>query len=276
MPYALAPQPTGVDRLSNLRVLALMPHPDDIEILCAGTLIRLASLGCELHFATMTPGDKGSVTLTSQEIATVRRAEARSSAELAGAKSYTCLEFSDLEIVFDNYSRKRVTGLLRQIEADVVFTTPPIDYMFDHEITSKLVRDACFNAPVKNYQTTPSSVPSVRIPYLFYSDPIGGHNLFGARLLPDFLIDISAQIEIKVQLLSCHDSQRAWLRKQHGMDDYIESMRRWARERGTLAGVEYAEGFRQHVGHPYPADNPLIDLVQAVPIKILGGESVIE
>src|SRR5580700_6758984 len=101
--------------MQNLRVLALMPHPDDIEILCAGTLIRLNSIGCELHFATMTAGDKGSVDLTRPEIAAIRREEARRAADAVGAISYTCLEFSDLEIVFDNHSRSRVAGLIRRV-----------------------------------------------------------------------------------------------------------------------------------------------------------------
>ena len=177
--------------MQNLRVLALMPHPDDIEILCAGTLIRLKSLGCELHFATMTPGDKGSVVLGRTEIAAVRREEARRSADVAGAKSFTCLEFADLEIVFDNESRRCVAGLLRRIDPDIVFTTPPVDYMYDHEITSKLVRDACFNAAVRNYSTEGLAAPSGKIPHLFYSDTIGGDNLFGTPIMPHILVDIS-------------------------------------------------------------------------------------
>jgi LmbE family N-acetylglucosaminyl deacetylase len=253
--------------MSNLRVLALMPHPDDIEILCAGTLLRLKGSGCELHFATMTAGDKGSVALAQTEISIVRREEARQSATRAGAKSYTCLEFLDLEIVFDNDSRRRVAALLRRIDPDILFTTPPVDYMFDHEITSNLVRDACFNAAVKNYPTNDDEAPTGKIPHLYYSDPIGGRDLFGVDIPPHFLVDISAQMDRKVEMLACHNSQRAWLQRQHGMDDYIESMRRWAQDRGALAGIEYAEGFRQHLGHPYPTDNPLIELLQAVVVE---------
>ncbi len=252
--------------MSNLRVLALMPHPDDIEILCVGTLMRLGSLGCELHFATMTAGDKGSVERTRDRIAAVRRIEARLAAEDAGAESFTCLEFTDLEIVFDNAARRRVAGLLRQVDPDMVFTTPPVDYMFDHEITSQLVRDACFNAAVKLYRADDSAAPSSKIPHLYYSDPIGGHDPFGTAIRPHFIVDISAEIDRKVAALSRHDSQRSWLRAQHGMDDYIESMRRWSRERGAMVGVDYGEGFRQHLGHPYPTDNPLIGLLRAVQI----------
>jgi LmbE family N-acetylglucosaminyl deacetylase len=249
--------------MTALRVLAIMPHPDDIEILCAGTLIRLVECGCEVHAATMTPGDKGSIELTREEIAAARRNEAALAANKIGAVSYTCLEFADLDIVFDNESRRRVCTLLRSVDPDIVFTTPPVDYMFDHEITSKLVRDACFNAAVKNYSAG-TSLPSSRIPHLYYSDAIGGHNLFGDPTRVQFLIDVSDQMERKTEALACHQSQREWLRRQHGMDDYIESMRNWSRDRGALANVGYAEAFCQHLGHPHPTDNPLIDLLHAI------------
>src|SRR5947199_8641659 len=89
------------------RVLALMPHPDDMEILCAGTLIRLREAGCEIHVATMTPGDKGSAELDREAIAAIRREEARRGAETICAASYTLLAFADCEICVDNESRRR-------------------------------------------------------------------------------------------------------------------------------------------------------------------------
>ncbi|MBW3638172.1 MAG: PIG-L family deacetylase, partial [Armatimonadetes bacterium] len=112
---------------SNPRVVALMPHPDDIEILCAGTLLRLKESGAQIHLATMTAGDKGSATHPRQEIAAIRRAEAQNAAQILGAASYSCLEFSDLEITFDNESRRRVSEFLREIDPFLVFTTPPAD-----------------------------------------------------------------------------------------------------------------------------------------------------
>ena len=249
--------------LPNKRILAIMPHPDDVEILCAGTLSRLVTLGYELHVATMTPDDKGSAVLTQEEIASIRRKEARAGAERIGAKSYRCLEFRDLEITFDNASRYKLAGLFRDISPAIVFTTPPTDYMFDHEITSQLVRDACFNAGCKNYPAEGTSNPLDFVPYLYYSDSIGGHDLFGNPASLHFIIDISAEIETKTEALSCHDSQRAWLKKQHGMDNYIDSMQNWSALRGAQIGVSYGEGFLQHLGHPHPTDNPLRELLDA-------------
>src|ERR1700742_5107349 len=90
------------------RVLAIHAHPDDIELQCAGTLIRLKQQGCAISLATMTPGDCGSAELSSDEVAIVRRNEAPPSADLLGP-DYTCLEFRDLNIVVDNDSRRKVT-----------------------------------------------------------------------------------------------------------------------------------------------------------------------
>jgi len=253
--------------MENRRVLAIMPHPDDCEILCAGTLLRLKALGYEIHIATMTAGDKGSAEVSQAEIAAVRRVEARRGAEMLGAASYTCLEFSDLEITFDNDARRRVAALLRRIDAGILFTTPPVDYMADHEITSRLVRDACFNAAVPNYATDGGERPTSHIPTLYYSDAIGGHDLFGEPARIQCLVDISAQMERKAEALACHDSQRAWLRQQHGIDEYLDAMRRWGAQRGQQMGVAYAEGFCQHLGHPHPTENLLATLLGARSVK---------
>jgi hypothetical protein len=74
-------------------------------------------------------------------------------------------------------------------------------------------------------------------------------------------VDISDCIELKGEMLSCHESQRNWLRAQHGMDECIESMSRWSTALGERASqvarkpIRFAEAFRQHRGHAYPQDN---------------------
>ena len=251
----------------NNRVLAVMPHPDDIEILCAGTLLRLREAGCEIHLATMTAGDKGSSTLSREEIAATRREEARRASEVLEAASYRCLEFAHLEIVFDNPSRRRVAALLREIRPFLVFTTPPDDYIFDHEITSQLVRDASFNATCPLYETDGGQPSLPYMPYLYYSDAVGGHDILCRPSPVMSLVDISDQIERKAEALLCHDSQRSWLRKQHGIDDYVESMKRWSAKRGQVLGAAYGEAFCQHLGHPHPQDDVLGELVGAVSLR---------
>ena len=247
----------------NPRILAIHAHPDDIEIQCAGTLALLKQKGCAIVVATMSPGDKGSAELGPVEIAAVRREEARQSAQMLGA-DYMCLEFRDLCMDVNDESRKRVTEAVRKARPDIVITAPPVDYMTDHEVTSRLVRDACFCASVPNYSTEQWDPASVlpRIPWLYYVDPAEGIDWFGQSVPYDFIVDVSTTFELKLEMLACHASQREWLQRQHGMDEYLDSCRRWSERRGAQAGVGHGEGFRQHQGHPYPHENRLLDLLQ--------------
>ncbi len=245
--------------LDNKNVLALMPHPDDMEILCAGTLLLLARAGCRIYVMTMTAGDQGSPDRPREEIAAIRREEAKRGAATIGA-TYECLGFDDVRIVFDNPSRERVIAAVRRANPFLVITTSPDDYMYDHIITSQLVRDATFTAPMPNYATAGNESPIATVPYLYYADPIGGEDMFGNAVRPTTVIAVSEVMDTKRKALACHESQRTWLRAQHGMDDYIQTMERWNANRGRDIGVAYAEGFRQHRGHPYPSDDVLLRL----------------
>lgn len=253
---------------SPLRVLAIHAHPDDVEFQCAGTLALLVAAGHQVAIASMTPGDCGSREMGPEEIARVRRGEGQKAAQVIGA-SYECLEFRDLSIVIDNDSKRRVTEAIRRHRPDMVITAPPVDYMDDHEATSRLVRDACFNASCPNYATQQwdPAGPTEKIPHLYYVDPIEGVDYWGEPVVPHFSIDISETFDKKRDMLACHDSQRAWLRAQHGVDEYLESQRRWSAGRGAEIGVAFAEAFRQHRGHPYPGDNLLEQILGSRVVK---------
>lgn len=250
------------------RVLAFGAHPDDVEFMCAGTLVLLKQLGFEIHVATMTQGDGGSMDLPGPEIARVRRAEAEEACRLLGA-TYHYAGYYDFGIFNDDSTNRRVTAIMREVNPFIVFTHPPADYMSDHEITSRLVRNACFYGPVPNYDTTrfTTSGRSSRIPYLYYAQPMEGIDIFGDKIPPHFYVDVTQAIGEKESMLACHESQRSWLREHHGMDEYVESMRRWSRqlagEASPIAGrpIEWAEAFKQHRGHSYPSANVLADLL---------------
>ncbi|MHB1557713.1 MAG: PIG-L deacetylase family protein [Isosphaeraceae bacterium] len=250
------------------RILALHAHPDDVEFQCAGTLIRLRRLGCALTIATMTPGDCGSAEHDPDAIAAIRRAEAAASAALIDAE-YLCLEFRDLAIFNDDESRRRVTEVLRRTRPDVILTAPPSDYIADHEMTSLLVRDACFAAPCPNYATRQwePAAPLARIPHLYFVDPLGGHDREGNRAHADLLVDVSELFDTKRRMLACHVSQRDWLLRQHGIDEYLEIQARWGAARGKALGVAQAEAFRQYRGHPYPSDDRLGTLLGIRPTQ---------
>jgi LmbE family N-acetylglucosaminyl deacetylase len=246
----------------SIRVLALHAHPDDVEFQCAGTLVLLGELGHNLTIATMTPGDCGSAEHDAEAISAIRRQEARSSAAFIGA-DYVCLEFRDLAIFNDDDSRRRVTEALRRTRPDLILTAPPADYIADHEMTSLLVRDACFAASCPNYTTRQwePAAPLQKIPHLYFVDPLGGTDRSGSPIPPDFYVDVSRVFTKKRAMLACHASQRNWLLRQHGIDEYLDMQARWGAHRGNDVGVAQAEGFRQYRGHPYPQDNLLAKLL---------------
>jgi LmbE family N-acetylglucosaminyl deacetylase len=240
------------------RVLSIMAHPDDAEFFCAGTLILLRQMGWEVHIASVTAGDCGSMELRGDQIARMRVAEARAAAAKISAE-YHCLGGRDLLIRYDPPSIRRTVELIRQVGPTLVITHSPQDYMPDHEFTSLLARNACFGAPVPNFQSeeSPGAPPTRRVPHLYYAAPAEGKNIFGEPAAYSVAIDITPVIGLKAEMLACHDSQREWLRAQHGMDEYLEAMKRWSAEVGRRVGTAYAEGFRQHLGHAYPQSDLL-------------------
>ena len=242
--------------MTGKRIVSIHAHPDDAEILAGGTLALLARLGNSVAIVSMTPGDCGSNEFSPDEISAIRRAEAASAAALIGAE-YVCAEFRDLAIFNDDPSRRRVTELLRKLRPDVVLTSAVSDYLCDHEMTSLLVRDSCFGAPAPNYKTGGDAPALDRIPHLYFMDPIGGHDRYRHYVSPDFAVDVTQVFELKKELLAKHASQRNWLLRQHGMDNYIGQMEIWTRDCGMRFGLAAAEGFRHYRGHPYP-DTPLL------------------
>ena len=131
--------------------------------------------------------------------------------------------------------------------------------MVDHEETSRLARAACFALSMPLYQTRQiaPAAPTAATPALYYADPVEGIDLSGERLWPQFYVDIAETIERKKKMLGCHTSQREWLRAHHGVDEYLNQMARWAAAYGAECDCEFAEGFRQHLGHGYPHE-PLL------------------
>jgi len=248
----------------NKTILTVLAHPDDAEFLCAGTLIRLQKEhGYEVHIATMTPGDCGSVEHDAATICRIRCAEGTKAASLIGA-TYHCLEECDLRVFYNEATLEKVTRLLRQVKPGIVLTHSPADYMLDHEMTSTLTRAAAFAAPIRNFLAERRLGAVLdHIPHLYYCDAIEGKDLFGHDIAPGFRIDISGVVETKASMLAAHASQRDWLLKHHGMDHYLQAMRDWSAKRGNECGVAFAEGFRQHLGHSYPQDNVLGSLLGA-------------
>jgi len=235
------------------RLLVVMAHPDDCEILVGGTLFHLKELGWELGIITMTAGDCGSVTIPREELARIRHAEAEAAAACLGAW-YACVGMMDVEVFYSLDNLRRVVEAMRRFDPDVVVTHSPVDYMLDHEEASRLARGASFALAIPNYETrqTPPVKPARATPAFYYADAIEGIDPQGERIYPQFYVDISTQLSRKREMLARHSSQREWLRAHHGIDEYLDRMTAWAAGYGSECGVAHAEGFRQHLGHGYP------------------------
>jgi LmbE family N-acetylglucosaminyl deacetylase len=218
-----------------MRVLAVGAHPDDLELLCGGTLARFVREGHETVMCHATKGDRGSYVHSSEEIARIRDGEARRAAEIAGAEHAT-LGFSDSEIqASDPEQRRAVVDLVREARPELIITHYPADYMSDHNEISKLVFDASFHATLPLYETGRPHHDLVAP--LYYMD-----TLMGIGFQPTEYVDVGGVIETKVAMLEAHASQVTWLR-DHDRVDIVEQMKTTTRFRGQQCGVEYAEGF---------------------------------
>jgi len=218
-----------------MRILAVGAHPDDLEILCAGTLVRFVAEGHQVVMCHAAKGDRGSFVHTSEEIAGIREGEARRAAEIGGA-DYVSLGFSDTEIdSADPEQRRTVVDLVRDVRPELIITHFPADYMSDHNELSKLVFDCSFHATVPLLETGKPHHDVVAP--IYYMD-----TLMGVGFDPVDYVDVSGMIDTKVAMLEAHASQVTWLRDHDGVD-IVEQMKTMTRFRGQQCGVEYAEGF---------------------------------
>lgn len=219
-----------------MRVLAIGAHPDDLEILCAGTLARYAQTGHQVVMCVATDGTAGHMEIKPPELAQIREREARAAADVIKAE-FIWLGFPDELIFNDRATRLAFVDAIRRARPDVIITHSPDDYHPDHRMVNRLVFDASFVASLPNIETDQPAHPAV--PPIYYMDTLAGKGFH-----PTEYVDISTTMELKRQMLACHASQLTWL-KEHDDIDIVEFMEVVARTRGFQCNVPYAEGFRQ-------------------------------
>ncbi len=233
-------------RSPSFIVLAAAAHPDDIEFMMAGTLLRLKDAGCEIHLLNLANGCCGSNSLSREETAAVRWQEAQASAATAGGTAHPPL-FNDLEIFYDKPSLAKVAAVVRRIQPDIVLTQSPQDYMEDHQNTVRLIVSAVFTRGMKNFPTDPAVEPYDKPVALYHALPHGLNDALRQPVEPHFFTDITGVLARKRAMLACHESQKQWLDETQGMDAYLEEMERMSREVGRMSGqFEFAEGWRRH------------------------------
>ena len=219
-----------------MKVMAFGAHPDDMEILCAGTLAKYCAAGHDVAMVVMTNGEVGSSTLSKDEIAAIRRKEAEKSADIIQSELFW-LDYPD-EFLFNTPEvRLHVIDTIRKFEPDIIIThDKDADYHPDHTNTGQVIWDTHVMVSVPNIET--ETAPCKKIPSIFYMDTVSGVNF-----QPEFYVDITQQWEIKASMLSCHKSQDEWLNDQYGVT-CVEFAKTQSLFRGFQAGAKYAESFR--------------------------------
>lgn len=229
-----------------MKVLAAAAHPDDIEFMMAGTLLRLGDAGCEIHLWNLANGCCGSATLSREQAAAVRWKEAQASARVAGGVAHPPL-FNDLEIFYDQPSLAKVAAVVREIRPDIILTQSPQDYMEDHQNTVRLVVSAAFTRGMRNFPTAPGRPACDHPVAVYHALPHGLRDSLRQAVEPHFFTDIGPVLARKRAMLACHASQKEWLDATQGMDAYLDEMERMSAEVGRMSGkFAHAEGWRRH------------------------------
>ena len=223
----------------KLTVLCASAHPDDIELQCAGTLIRYVKEGHKVHMAIAATGNVGSKIHTGPEIEAIRAVEAQKGAEVIGAE-LTIMGFLDGEVWQDNATWKKYVDLIRRTNPDVILTHDRDDYVHDHSNVGEMVYRAAIWASVANIPDT-EYPPIDHIPTVFYFETLGTLRVAP----PDHYVDITQEYEQKILAFKQHASQHGdFLEKQFGVKDWFEYVEVLNKMRGFQCGCKYAEAFR--------------------------------
>ena len=227
-------------------VLAAAAHPDDIEFMMAGTLLRLKDAGSEIHLWNLANGCCGSATLSREETIFVRWQEGQDSAQLAGGTAHPPL-FDDLGIFYDASSIAHAAAMIRKIQPDIILTQSPQDYMEDHQNTTRLVVTGAFTRAMKNFVTSPNVAIYDKPVALYHALPHSLNDALRQPVVPHFFTDIGPVLARKRAMLACHASQKEWLDVTQGMDAYLDEMERMSGEVGRMSEkYQFAEGWRRH------------------------------
>jgi LmbE family N-acetylglucosaminyl deacetylase len=221
------------------RVLAVMAHPDDAELLCAGTLARARADGAAIGIAVMCRGDKGvgSVTEKPGDLDRIRQQEATAAAAVLGATLFA-VGNGDGELFDTVETRKNVVAIYREFRPTLVIAHSPDDYHVDHRAASEVAEAASWSSASRGHVS--GSDPLQTQPKLWFADTI---NM--SSFSPEFFVDVSDQLDVKKRMLACHRSQIA-RDKDADFFPLSELMLRQCTTRGAEAGVGAAEAFRWH------------------------------
>lgn len=233
-----------------MNILAFGAHPDDVEFLCGGTLLKYKEQGHRIFIALTTSGNIGSNVIEGRDkIAQTREKEQLEAAKYYGAE-VRFLRYNDEGLIDSEELRKDVIDAVRWASPDVVFTNPPTDKSTDHNVTGTVVGRVMLSLVGKNIPAT--ITPMKKFPSLFYWDTSAGLNF-----VPEVYVDITHEYDEKIKALRCHESQFSWMNEFEELE-FTDSCRIMCEFRGLQAGCKYAEGFKPFRLHGVMPDFKLL------------------
>jgi N-acetylglucosamine malate deacetylase 1 len=207
-----------------VNILAIGPHPDDLEFGCAPILIKEVRHGSQVRMLVLSRGEAGSAGTPEG-----REEESRSAARLIGA-TVDFLDFGgDCHIEYTPQNAFRIAAEIRKFKPEIVLAPHPQENQHpDHAVVGRLVRDACRFARYGGLEEL-KSAPVHRVANLFF------YNITQHLQKPDIVIDISDLLAEWEAVMNCHASQVM-------SKGYIELQKTGARLLGLTIGAEYALG----------------------------------
>ena len=217
-----------------LDILAIMAHPDDVELTCGGALLASVAMGRTTGIVDLTAGETGS-----RGTVEIRAAEAQQAARILGVSVRENLFLPDAHLVNTPDAREAVIRAIRRHRPTIVITHARQGRHPDHIAAAQLVRDACFLAGLKNLVTdmAPHRPRKVVHAMSFREDAIA----------PSFVVDISDVLEQKLAAIRCYHSQFDGLTQAGEVypngEPLLDIIRHQAAHYGTLIRARYGEPF---------------------------------
>src|SRR5689334_4016224 len=165
------------------RVLAVVAHPDDAELFCAGTLARAKKDGAEIGICVLCQGDKGQSSEPVKNLAGIRRKEMAASAELLGAELFMGGE-SDGMLADTPALRLKLVEIFRSFKPTLVLAHWPEDYHPDHRAASRLAEAASWFCASRGHRTRSPALKAP--PALWWMDTMSMQGF-----TPGFYVDVS-------------------------------------------------------------------------------------
>lgn len=220
----------------KLDVLATGPHPDDVELGCGGTLLKLAAMGKKTGIFDLTQGELG--TRGTPEI---RLQEAERAAKLLNVEVRENLGLSDGFFQNNKENQLKIIQIIRKYRPEVVLASALEDRHIDHGRAAKLVHDACFLSGLKSIDT---GQEAWRPKHIF-------HYTQWQNLKPDFIVDISGYLDQKVEACLAYKSQFYNPESQEpetaiSTQNFLRSIHFRAEDMGRLIWREAGEGFQSN------------------------------